>query len=196
MQLCRQRTAMQTWRMRMKILHRPLTRRRRTQPEALSQAVSEVAETASAAVESVAEDAAGVVADAADAASETVESVTEEAVEAVEEATDTAIEAVEAAVATATGGAAGDAAAVVATAEGEAAYNGACLACHAYGAAGAPIVGNAEAWAPRIAKGMDALYASGINGVAGTGMIAKGGRPDLSDDVVKAAVDYMVANSR
>jgi cytochrome c5 len=77
-------------------------------------------------------------------------------------------------------------------ADGKATYDGACFACHATGAAGAPMFGNKEAWGPRIAKGMDALYASALNGVPGTGMLAKGGRADLSDEAVKAGVDYMV----
>lgn len=79
---------------------------------------------------------------------------------------------------------------------GEEVYNGACMACHASGAAGAPMVGDAGAWGDRIAKGMDALYDSGINGVAGTGMIAKGGCMDCSDEEIRAAVDYMVENSQ
>jgi cytochrome c5 len=79
---------------------------------------------------------------------------------------------------------------------GEEIYNGACMACHATGAAGAPKVGDAAAWSTRLAKGMDALYSSGVNGVAGTGMIAKGGCGDCSDDEIYAAVDYMVDNSK
>ncbi|MEY3007213.1 MAG: hypothetical protein RI942_1555, partial [Pseudomonadota bacterium] len=55
---------------------------------------------------------------------------------------------------------------------------------------------DAGAWAPRIAKGMDALYASGINGVAGTSMMAKGGCMSCSDAEIEAAVDYMVASSK
>ncbi len=80
--------------------------------------------------------------------------------------------------------------------DGEASYNAACLACHMTGAGGAPIVGDAGAWAERIAKGTDALHASGLNGVAGTTMLAKGGRADLSDEAVIAAVDFMIANSQ
>jgi cytochrome c5 len=80
--------------------------------------------------------------------------------------------------------------------DGEATYNMACMACHASGAGGAPIVGNADAWAPRIAKGMEALHNSGLNGIAGTSMMAKGGRADLSDEAIIAAVEYMVANSQ
>lgn len=79
---------------------------------------------------------------------------------------------------------------------GEDVYNGACMACHATGAAGAPMVGDADAWAPRVAKGIDALYASGVNGVAGTSMIARGGCGDCSDEEIHAAVDYMVNNSQ
>jgi cytochrome c5 len=88
------------------------------------------------------------------------------------------------------------AAAMVAAVDGAGTYNMACMACHASGAGGAPIVGNAEQWAPRIAKGTDALYASGLNGIAGTSMMAKGGRADLSDEAVMAAVDHMIANSQ
>jgi cytochrome c5 len=79
---------------------------------------------------------------------------------------------------------------------GEDVYNAACMACHRTGAAGAPKLGDVASWADRIAKGTDALYSSGINGVAGTGMMAKGGCMNCSDDETKAAVDYMVAGSQ
>jgi cytochrome c5 len=92
------------------------------------------------------------------------------------------------------GGAAASASA--APRSGEEVYNSACMACHATGAAGAPMLGDSTAWAARIAKGSDALHDSGINGVAGTGMIAKGGCMNCSDQEVMAAVDYMVENSQ
>ena len=79
---------------------------------------------------------------------------------------------------------------------GEDVYNSACMACHSTGAAGAPKLGDAAAWADRIAKGNDALYSSGINGIAGTGMMAKGGCMNCSDEEVTAAVDHMVAGSQ
>ena len=79
---------------------------------------------------------------------------------------------------------------------GDDVYNSACMACHATGAAGAPKLGDAAAWADRIAKGIDALYTSGVSGVPGTGMTAKGGCMNCSDEEVHAAVDYMVANSQ
>ena len=79
---------------------------------------------------------------------------------------------------------------------GEEVYNAACMACHATGAGGAPLYGDVAAWADRIAKGTDVLHDSGVNGVAGTGMIAKGGCMDCSDEEVVAAVDYMIAGSQ
>ncbi len=79
---------------------------------------------------------------------------------------------------------------------GEDVYNASCMACHSTGAGGAPKVGDVAAWAERIAKGADTLHQSGLNGVAGTGMIAKGGCMNCSDEEVMAAVDYMVANSQ
>ncbi len=79
---------------------------------------------------------------------------------------------------------------------GEDVYNAACMACHSTGAGGAPKVGDLAAWGDRIAKGTDVLYDSGINGLAGTGMIAKGGCMSCSDEEVQFAVDYMVENSQ
>jgi cytochrome c5 len=93
----------------------------------------------------------------------------------------------------------GGAAAAVASSgprSGEDVYNAACMACHSTGAGGAPKVGDVAAWAERIAKGNDALYSSGVNGVAGTGMMAKGGCMNCSDEEVHAAVDYMVVGSQ
>jgi cytochrome c5 len=78
-------------------------------------------------------------------------------------------------------------------------YNNACVACHSTGAAGAPVVGNVDAWTARIAQGTDVLYShaiSGFQGATGAYMPPKGGRMDLSDDDVKAAVDYMVSQSQ
>ena len=77
-------------------------------------------------------------------------------------------------------------------------YNSACLACHSTGVGGAPVTGDVAGWTDRIAKGIDALYDSGINGFDGdaaTPMLPKGGRADLSDQEIRDAVDYMVAES-
>lgn len=78
-------------------------------------------------------------------------------------------------------------------------YNTACNVCHGAGVGGAPVAGDASMWAPRIAKGIDVLYDHALNGFDGdalTPMLAKGGRTDLSDDEVRAAVDYMVGESQ
>ena len=84
---------------------------------------------------------------------------------------------------------------VAAALSGPQVYNSACLACHGAGIAGAPILGDVDAWAARIAQGSDVLYDHAINGYSGElgYMPAKGGRADLSDEEVAAAVDYMVA---
>ena len=90
------------------------------------------------------------------------------------------------------------AAAVVAVATkaktGEEVYNGACVACHGAGIAGAPKTGDKALWAPRIAQGAATLYEHAIKGFKA--MPAKGGQVALSDDEVKAGVDYQVAKSK
>lgn len=81
---------------------------------------------------------------------------------------------------------------------GEQVYNQACTACHGAGIAGAPKTGDASAWSGRIEQGMDVLLEHAVNGYQGESgfMPPKGGRTDLSDDEVKAAVEYMVESSR
>lgn len=70
-------------------------------------------------------------------------------------------------------------------------YAANCYVCHDTGAAGSPKLGDAAVWTDRLAKGQDALYDSAINGV--NAMPARGGNPSLSDDTIKAAVDYMIS---
>ena len=69
-----------------------------------------------------------------------------------------------------------------------------CAACHDSGTLDAPILGNAEQWADRLTQGIDALYANAINGI--NNMPAKGGNASLSDDEVRAAVDYILEKSK
>ncbi len=73
---------------------------------------------------------------------------------------------------------------------GDQVYQQVCASCHTAGILNAPKPGDAAAWAPRLAKGNDTLYAHAINGIGA--MPAKGGRADMSDDAIKAAVDYMI----
>ena len=75
--------------------------------------------------------------------------------------------------------------------EGKAVYDKACFTCHKTGVAGSPITGNKEAWASRIATGIEALYSTALKGKGA--MPPKGGNMSLEDDAVKAAVDYMVS---
>ena len=87
---------------------------------------------------------------------------------------------------------------VAAALSGPQVYNSACLACHAAGVGGAPVVGDGAVWAPRIAQGVAVLKQRAIEGYTGSAgyMPAKGGRTDLSDDEIAGAVDYMVEQSQ
>ena len=76
---------------------------------------------------------------------------------------------------------------------GKAIYDAGCVACHSTGAAGAPKLGDAAAWAPRVKQGAVVLYNSAIKGKGA--MPAKGGNASLSDPDVKAAVNYMISQS-
>ena len=76
--------------------------------------------------------------------------------------------------------------------EGKAVYSAVCQTCHATGLLGSPMLGDAGAWGPRIAKGKDTLYTHAINGF--NAMPAKGGA-DIPDEEVQNAVDYMVGEA-
>ncbi|MCS0582874.1 c-type cytochrome [Massilia pinisoli] len=72
---------------------------------------------------------------------------------------------------------------------GQAVYNAVCVACHGTGAAGAPKVGDAGAWAARIAQGYDTLVQHAVQGIRA--MPPKGGNADLDNIEVARAVAYM-----
>lgn len=77
-------------------------------------------------------------------------------------------------------------------------YASTCSACHATGVGGAPKYGDRAAWAPRLAQGAAVLHQhalAGLTGKAGV-MPAKGGRPDLADQSVINAADYIAAAAR
>ena len=82
--------------------------------------------------------------------------------------------------------------------DGKQVYDVGCVACHGAGIAGAPRVGDLDAWADRIGAGLENMVANAINGFQGSqGMMpAKGGNPSLSDEEIEAAVEYMVAESQ
>lgn len=81
---------------------------------------------------------------------------------------------------------------------GKSIFNKTCALCHATGVAGAPKPGDTADWGPRIAQGNDLLYKHAMEGFTGAkGMMpARGGNTALTDDEVKAAVDYMVDLSK
>lgn len=81
---------------------------------------------------------------------------------------------------------------------GKSVYGKTCSLCHASGAGGAPKPGDKADWGPRIAQGMDVLHKHAIEGFTGAKgqMPARGGNPALTDDEVKAGVDYMADKSR
>src|SRR5277367_3591728 len=73
---------------------------------------------------------------------------------------------------------------------GEQVYQTVCKTCHEAGLVGAPKMGDKGAWAPRIKKGMDALFASALKGTS-KGMPPKGGDQELADIEVERGVVYM-----
>lgn len=76
-------------------------------------------------------------------------------------------------------------------AEGKDVYAKACAVCHNNLP---PKLGDKAAWAPRIKAGTDALVASTIKGKGS--MPPRAGNSSLSDADVKAAVEYMVSQSK
>jgi cytochrome c5 len=81
---------------------------------------------------------------------------------------------------------------------GEGTYNAACAVCHGAGIAGAPKFADKAAWAPRLAQGAATLHKHALEGFQGKAgvMPPKGGRADLPDDAIVAAVDYMAEAAR
>lgn len=79
-------------------------------------------------------------------------------------------------------------------ADGQTIYQQSCQSCHAAGVAGAPKLGDKDAWAPRIDTGMDALMNNVMNGK--NAMPPKGACMSCSDDDLKAATQYMVDQSK
>jgi cytochrome c5 len=77
---------------------------------------------------------------------------------------------------------------------GEQVYQTYCISCHGTGAAGAPKVGDAAAWAPRIATGIDTLLAKATSGL--NAMPPKGLCMDCSEDELKGAIEYMISKSQ
>ena len=83
--------------------------------------------------------------------------------------------------------------------EGWTVFNRTCTVCHWPGVGGAPQIGDKNAWQERIGLGRTVLYRHAINGFTGNSgklMPARGGNWNLTDDQVRAAVDYIIHNSQ
>ncbi len=80
--------------------------------------------------------------------------------------------------------------------QGKQVYEATCFKCHKMGIVGAPKFADKDSWTPRIAKGIDTLFANALQGFQGeTGVMPpKGGNTQLTDEDVKAAVAYLVSN--
>lgn len=81
---------------------------------------------------------------------------------------------------------------------GQRVWEGTCRVCHLNGLGGAPAKGNRKAWAARIDQGLEVLVEHALHGFSGEqgSMPARGGNPALGDAEVRAAVKYMVSQSR
>jgi len=76
--------------------------------------------------------------------------------------------------------------------------NGPCTGCHTNGVGGAPKLDAAGIGARVAQQGIDELVKKAISGFTGTAgvMPPKGGNPALTDEQIRAAVEYMVAQSK
>ncbi len=82
------------------------------------------------------------------------------------------------------------------TTDGSVIFNNLCTACHTNGVGNAPTLDHAH-WDKRIAQGKDTLYDHAIHGFSGPDggvMPPKGGNAALTEEQVKATVDWMLAN--
>jgi cytochrome c5 len=81
-----------------------------------------------------------------------------------------------------------------AAADGKKVFDSTCTACHTAGVANAPKPGDKAAWAPRIKQGIDTLVQSAMKGKGA--MPPKGGNASLSEADIRAAVEFMVSQSK
>lgn len=79
------------------------------------------------------------------------------------------------------------------TLDGAVIYDNLCAGCHKSGAGGAPLL-TATGLGARASVGKETLHKHAIEGYTGSAgvMPAKGGNPALTDDQVKATVDWML----
>jgi len=80
-----------------------------------------------------------------------------------------------------------------AIAPGQEDYEKSCAVCHGNDKMGAPDVGNKEAWAKVMKKGLDNVLATAIKG---TGAMPPRGGSTLKDDQLKQVIEYMYSKSK
>ena len=78
---------------------------------------------------------------------------------------------------------------------GKAVYLRYCFSCHQAGIAGAPKLGDREAWQPRLAQGRAAMLNNVKRGMP-PGMPPRGACSSCDDETLAAALDYMIASGR
>ena len=71
-------------------------------------------------------------------------------------------------------------------------YDGACMACHSSGVAGAPKLGDGVAWGARYEVGLDALLSSAI---AGKGAMPPNGGTTYSKDEIRSVIEFMLTEA-
>jgi cytochrome c5 len=71
-------------------------------------------------------------------------------------------------------------------------YEGACMACHAVGVAGAPKTGDNAAWQARMGVGIDGLLSSAISGKGA--MPPKGGST-YTDEQLRSTIEFILGES-
>ena len=82
------------------------------------------------------------------------------------------------------------------TLDGSVIFGNLCTGCHTAGVGNAPTMDKAH-WTARIAQGTETLYKHAIDGYTGPDggvMPPKGGNPALTDEQVKATVDWILGN--
>lgn len=77
--------------------------------------------------------------------------------------------------------------------QGKDIYDKYCTGCHTTGAGGAPKIGDAAAWGPRLKQGLSVMYKNAITGVGG--MPPKGTCISCSDQEIQDAVNYIASQS-
>ncbi|HKJ05238.1 MAG TPA: c-type cytochrome [Geopsychrobacteraceae bacterium] len=78
--------------------------------------------------------------------------------------------------------------------QGEKVYLSTCSGCHKTGLSDAPKLGDKNDWSSLVVKDRDILVQNTLNGIGA--MPPKGGNPSLSEDDIRAAVDYMIDKVR